>query len=68
MLQQWLASITTPRTGPRGGKAKPIIERYIIAAESREAAMAALEAEQPAQLQGAQVTISETQCLVWRAA
>jgi hypothetical protein len=39
-LQAYQVTVTDPRTGPRGGKAKPVISNYVVTATSREEALA----------------------------
>lgn len=45
MLQAWQIRIVTPRTGPRGGRAAPLINSYSVTAETREEARALFDEE-----------------------
>lgn len=60
-IQLWKIQITDERKGPRGGKAKPVVTRYVVAAETREEARALFEAEMPGHLEHSDlVSIAET--------
>lgn len=65
----WMVTLTTERTGPRGGKAKPIIDRYVVAATTREEAAKAFESDMPGYMGSAShCTITDLCCSTWRAA
>ena len=49
-MELFLLVITTPRSGPRGGKATPIQNRYIVMAESQAAALERAHEEMPGQI------------------
>jgi predicted transcriptional regulator len=65
MLQAFQVTITEERTGPRGGKAKPVIRAYSVTAATPEEARALFIAEMGEhQVEGARVTVSACGCRV----
>lgn len=65
-VQLWQVTLTDERKGPRGGRAKPVISTYVVAAESLDEARAVFEAERPGYLEhSGHVSIAETQCRTW---
>jgi len=56
-LQAYQVMTSTPMQGPRGGKAKPLIQFYIVTATSREEAREIFVAEsEPHHLEGVEIT------------
>lgn len=67
--QLWMVTLTTERTGPRGGAAKPIIDRFVVSAQTQSQARDAFEADMPGYISAASHTsISPLACRTWRAA
>lgn len=66
---QFLVVLTDERRGPRGGKAKPIVNTYVVAAYSREEALDVFRQECPNMiLDTTDVSVVTGDCRVWRAA
>ena len=64
-LQQWVVVTQIPQVGPRGGYRKPITERFLVAAESREDARAAFDIEMP-DLKDYVIGVVDCRCRVMR--
>lgn len=68
MLQQYKVVVSTPQQGPKGGKKPDLVQTGYVAAESKEAALAALHQECPTMFsqEGVRVAVVPTECaFVW---
>ena len=66
-IQQFIIQLTDERTGPRGGKAKPLVTQYAVAATTSEEALACFNEECPAMVMPTtRITVSASQCRVMR--
>jgi hypothetical protein len=67
MLQAYQITLSEPRTGPRGGKAKPVIRMYTVTAESNKEALEIFKEEMPAHIdENTHVSVSGCGCRVMR--
>lgn len=68
-MELFLIVLSDPRVGPRGGKAKPSIDRYVAAGTSQDDALAAFKQECPGLItETTTVDVLPTLSRVWRAA